>query len=88
MSFDELLRIAYDATNVYKQTGADSPEEAIMKLSIFGDVEQAQKFEKEVELVIQSYKDNQILPVKLTQLAQKEIARREKQDTGCKKEII
>jgi len=29
-----------------------------MKLSIFGDIEQAQKFEKEVELVIQSYKDN------------------------------
>ena len=78
MSFDELLKIAYDATNVYKQTGADSPEEAIMKLSIFGDIEQAQKFEKEVELVIQSYKDNQILLIKLTQLAQKEITQGKK----------
>ena len=67
-----MIEIACNAASIYNLTNADSPEEAILKLTIFGQTDKAKQFEEEIKLVRDSYKKRQILPTKLNMMMQKE----------------
>ena len=67
--FELLLDIAYNAAEIYSLTNSNSPEEAVMKLNILGQIDRANQFEKQLKFVNDMYKnDMKILPVSLVSI--------------------
>lgn len=56
--FKQLIDIACNTASIYKFTQADSLQEAILKLNIFGQSERADQFEQQINFVYNMYKND------------------------------